>query len=125
MVLFSYVYRGKVVLAVQDVSTRTVTQLPVATLAEKCTWTPSGRSLYCGVPTALSTDLPDVWHQGAQHFTDRLWSIDMETRLATLVVDPLAVAEVAIDMIALTVDSAEDALIFTNKTDGSLWAYDF
>jgi hypothetical protein len=125
MVLFSYVYRGKVLLAVQDVGTRTVTQLPVATLAEKCTWTPNGLSIYCGVPTALSTDLPDAWYQGAQHFTDRLWNIDMGTRLATLIVDPLAVAETAIDMVALTVDPAEDALIFTNKTDGSLWAYDF
>ncbi len=124
-VLFSYIYRGKVLLAVTDVATRTVTQLPVATLAEKCTWAPDGLSLYCGVPSTLSTDLPDAWYQGAKHFTDRLWSIDLGTRLATLMIDPLAVADVSIDMVALTVDPVEDAIIFTNKTDGSLWAYDF
>ncbi len=124
-VLYSYVYRGKVLLAVVDTTDRTVIQLPVATLAEKCAWAPDGQSLYCGVPTALSTDLPDAWHQGAKHFTDRLWNIDLGTRLATLIVDPLAVAETSIDMVALTLDPAEDALIFTNKTDGSLWAYDF
>jgi hypothetical protein len=124
-ILYSYVYRGKVLLAVTDVETRSVIQLPVATLAEKCAWAPDGQSLYCGVPTALSTDLPDTWYQGAQHFTDRLWNIDLGTRLATLVVDPMAVAETSIDMVSLTLDPAEDALIFTNKTDGSLWAYDF
>lgn len=124
-VLFSYVYRGKVLLSVLDIATRTTTQLPVATLAEKCVWAPDGLSLYCGVPTALSTDLPDAWYQGARHFTDRLWNVDLGTRLATLIVDPLAVAETPIDMVSLTLDPVEDALIFTNKTDGSLWAYDF
>jgi hypothetical protein len=49
----------------------------------------------------------------------------MNTRLATLIVDPAAVAEASIDMVAMTMDPAEDAVIFTNKTDGSLWAYDF
>lgn len=124
-VLFSYNYRGKMILSVFDIRTYTTTQLPVATLAEKCGWVPNGTSLYCGVPTALGTDLPDNWLQGAVSFSDRLWGIDMESRLATLIVDPVAVAETPIDMVALTMDSAEDALIFTNKIDGSLWAYDF
>lgn len=124
-ILYSYVYRGKLLLAVHNIATHTNTQLPVATLAEKCVWAPGSTGLYCGIPTALPPNLPDVWYQGATAFSDRLWSIDMGTRLATLIVDPLAVAEVSIDMVAMTMDPAEDALVFTNKTDGSLWAYDF
>lgn len=125
LVLYSYTSRGKVFTAVLDVQKHTATQLPVTTLAEKCAWAPGGTSLYCGVPTALPKDLPDSWYQGAQAFSDRLWKVDLNTRLATLVNDPSTVASITIDMVSLTVDPAEDAVIFTNKSDGSLWAYDF
>lgn len=124
-ILYSYIYRGKLLLSVYNMANHTATQLPVATLAEKCVWTPGSTGLYCGIPTALPAGLPDIWYQGVNSFSDRLWRIDMDTRLATLVVDPFAVAEVSIDMVALTMDPVEDALIFTNKADGSLWAYDF
>lgn len=124
-VFFSYTNNGKLLSGVLDVANRSTIQLPVATLAEKCTWTPDSRALYCGVPTALSNDLPDSWYQGVTSFSDRLWQIDMDTRLATLITDPSATAGVTIDMVALTTDPVEDVVVFTNKTDGSLWAYDF
>ncbi len=123
-VLFSYVYLGKVFAAVLDVDKRTVTQLPVTTLAEKCAWAPNGTTLYCGVPVALPKTLPDAWYQGAEPLSDRLWGIDLNTRLATLITDPTTVASITIDMVSLTVDPATDAVVFTNKLDGSLWAYD-
>lgn len=125
LVLYSYSVRGKLFTAVLDVDKHTSTQLPVTTLAEKCVWAPSGTTLYCGVPTALPKDLPDSWYQGAQTLSDRLWRVDLNSRLATLVNDPTTVADIAIDMVSLTTDPAEDAVIFTNKLDGSLWAYDF
>lgn len=124
-ILYSYVYRGKLLLSVFNMENHTSTQLPVATLAEKCVWLPDSTGLYCGIPTALPAGLPDIWYQGASTFSDRLWHINMNTRLATLIVDPAAVAEASIDMVAMTMDPAEDAVIFTNKADGSLWAYDF
>ncbi len=124
-VLFSHVYRGKLILSVRDTVSQTTIQLPVATLAEKCVWTEDSSSIYCGVPTAIPQNLPDSWYQGTAEFSDRLWRIDMDSRIATLVVDPKTVADVAIDMISLTQDSAGDALVFTNRIDGSLWAYDF
>ncbi len=123
-VLFSYVDRGRVYLQVLDLATRNITALPLSTLAEKCTWAPGGRVVYCGVPTALTGNIPDDWYQGAVSFSDRLWRIDLETRLATLVVDPGQVADVSIDAVALTIDPMSDVLVFTNKKDGTLWAYD-
>lgn len=123
-VLYSYSDRGKLSAQVLDIVSRTGTPLPLATLAEKCVWSLDGRTLYCGVPTSVGGNLPDDWYQGAYSFTDRIWRIDLDTRLATLIVDPKQVGEVEIDAIALTIDPEEDVLIFTNKRDGSLWSYD-
>ena len=123
-VLFSYVDRNRTYLQTLDLATRTVTALPLSTLAEKCVWAPGGRAVYCAVPTALAGNVPDDWYQGAQSFSDRLWRIDLDTRLATLVVDPGQVAEVAIDAVALSIDPTADVLVFTNKKDGTLWVYD-
>jgi hypothetical protein len=123
-VLYSYLDRGTIRLAVFDMTSRSSTALPVATLTEKCAWVSDGSGVYCGVPTSLSQGLPDFWYQGAAVFTDRIWRIDMQERLATLVVDPRAVADVSIDAVALTTDPAEDVLVFTDKHTGTLWSYD-
>ncbi len=122
--LYSYTERGKLAAQVLDIASHTATPLPLATLSEKCAWAPKGRTLYCAVPTSVGGNLPDDWYQGAYSFTDRLWRIDLDTRLATLIVDPKQVGEVEIDAIALTMDPEADVLIFTNKRDGSLWSYD-
>lgn len=123
-VLYSYVDANRTYLQVLDLATRNATALPLVTLAEKCVWEPGGRAVYCGVPTALAGNVPDEWYQGAKTFSDRIWRIDLDTRLATLVVDPGQVANVAIDAIALAIDSESDTLVFTNKKDGTLWVYD-
>lgn len=123
-VLYSYVDSNRSYLQVLDLASRNATALPLATLAEKCAWEPGGRAIYCGVPTALAGNVPDEWYQGAKTFSDRIWRIDLDTRLATLLIDPGQVADVAIDAVALTVDPMNDVLIFTNKKDGTLWAYD-
>lgn len=122
--LYSYVDRGRTYLQVYSMANRTSIALPLATFTEKCAWAPGGRAVYCGVPTALAGNVPDEWYQGARSFSDRLWRIDLDTRLATLIVDPVQVADVAIDAVALTVDPQSDTLVFTNKKDGSLWVYD-
>ncbi len=123
-VLYSYVDQNRTYLQVLDLTSRVATPLPLSTLAEKCAWAPGGRAVFCGVPTAVAGNMPDDWYQGAATFTDRIWRIDLDTRLATLVVDPVQVAEVGIDAVALTVDSETDTLVFTNKKDGTLWVYD-
>lgn len=122
--LYSYVDRGKLYTQVLDVTNRSTTVLPLATLPEKCVWTRNSQTVYCGVPTALVGALPDDWLQGVRPFSDRIWKIDLATREASLIVDPRTVADVDIDAVALSLDSANDVLTFTNRIDGSLWAYD-
>lgn len=125
LVLYSYLDRGKVALAVLDTSTHAATRLPLATLPEKCAWTTDSKTLYCGVPTtALGAQEPDNWYQGVSSFSDRLWKIDLASRVATLVVDPKQAGNTDIDMVGLSLDQTNDVLIFSNKRDGTLYAYD-
>ncbi len=98
--------------------------IPIGTLSEKCVWAADESSLYCAVPRAVSGTLPDDWYQGALSFSDRIWRIDLDGRVAVLVVDPKTVGNVEVDAVNLSVDSENNILIFTNKKDGSLWAYD-
>jgi hypothetical protein len=122
-ILFSYI-DGKVFhMATLDLTQGAVTQLPLATLAEKCVWTSDSTALYCAIPTSMTGNLPDDWYQGAVSFTDRIWRIDLTDRLATLVVDPSKAGNVQIDAVNLVLDPESRVLVFRNKKDGSLWAY--
>lgn len=123
-VMYSYNDRSTLVSQVLDVTNRSTVPLPLATLPEKCVWSRDGLALYCAVPTTLGANLPDDWYQGARSFSDRVWKVDLDTRVASLVFDPAQLADIAMDMDALTLDSASDVLLFRNRIDGSLWSYD-
>jgi hypothetical protein len=122
-VLYSYTDGSEYHMGVFTLSTGAVTSLPLATLAEKCVWTNDSSALYCGIPTSFTGNLPDDWYQGAVSFTDRIWRIDLHTRLATLVVDPSQDGKTAIDVVNPTLDAGGQLLVFRNKKDSSLWAY--
>lgn len=123
-VLYTYLDRGAPRLAVLDMTTRQGTALPLSTLTEKCSWAPDSLSVYCAVPTNLSGSLPDLWYQGGAEFSDRLWKINVVDRLATLIIDPNSAAGIAIDAVALQTDPEQDILLFTDRHNGSFWAYD-
>lgn len=122
--IYSYTSGGTYYLRLYNVANHTSTALPLATLTEKCTWTSNGLAVYCAVPTNLTGNLPDDWYQGVTVFTDRLWRIDLNQRVATLVVDPTQIGKVNVDAVNLTVDPNEDMLIFMDKHSGALYAYD-
>ena len=121
--LYSYTDGTSLHMDVLDLTSGSVTNLPLATFSEKCTWATDSASLYCAIPVAFSGNLPDDWFQGAVSFTDRIWHIDLSSHLATLVVAPSDVAKVDIDAVNLAVDPNSTVLVFRNKKDGSLWAY--
>ena len=122
--LYNYLEKGKLVLAVFDMTIHTATRLPLATLPEKCTWTSDSLSLYCAVPTTLVGTFPDDWYQGVIATTDRIWQVDMQSRVATQVIDLQTVGAGAIDAVSLDIDRTSDVLIFTDRTSGYLWMYD-
>lgn len=122
--LYSYATDSGVATALMDMATHTPAPLPIATMAEKCVFSPGGTSAYCAVPTALVRGLPDAWYRGGVSFSDRLWQIDVAERTATLLIDPASAGNAAIDAVSLTPDPTGDILLFINKRDGSLWSYD-
>jgi hypothetical protein len=122
-ILYSYADSASFHMFVLDLSSGTVTALPLATLAEKCVWTADETAVYCGIPSSMTGTLPDDWYQGAVSFSDHIWRLDLSSRLATLVLDPATTGNVSIDAVNLTVDPASHVLVFRNKKDSSLWAY--
>lgn len=122
--LYSYLEGGKLTLAVFDITTHTATRLPLSTLPEKCVWSSDSQSIFCGVPTNILGTYPDDWYQGATASSDRLWRIDLPSRVATQVIDLQTVGAGAVDAVSLDIDKNSDVLIFTNRNDGSLWMYD-
>ena len=112
-------------LSLVNTGTGEVLPLPVGTIADKCVWTDDDASVYCGVPVSPPSGYayPDDWYQGALHFSDRVWRIDVTGRYAELVLDFSKETEKALDAEALAVDASDTVLTFVNKNDGSLWAY--
>lgn len=121
--LYSYTDGTSFHMNIFDMTSGAVTALPLATLAEKCTWTMDGSSVYCAIPLSMTGNLPDDWYQGTISFNDRIWRIDLSSRLATLILDPTDIAKTDIDAVNLTLDPNSRVLVFRNKKDGSLWSY--
>ena len=124
-VLVSYTNGSALEMELVNSSTGAATALPVATIADKCVWTADDSAVYCGIPTSPSTSYayPDDWYQGAAHFADRIWKINVTGRYAQLVLDFTAATKSSLDATALAVDPADTVLVFLNKNDGSLWSY--
>jgi hypothetical protein len=120
----SYVADGSMRVALVDATTRESIALPIGTLIEKCVWTSDSKSLYCGVPTnPPQATYPDDWYQGAVHFSDKIWKIDVAGRYAQLVLDFTKESGSDLDATALTLDPQSSLLVFLNKNDESVWGY--
>ncbi|PIR83202.1 hypothetical protein COU19_01665 [Candidatus Kaiserbacteria bacterium CG10_big_fil_rev_8_21_14_0_10_56_12] len=124
-VLVSYVDNASMQMRLVDTATGETLSLPLSTIADKCAWTLDDRAVYCGVPTdpPITYTYPDDWYQGAVHFSDRLWEIDVAGRFAKLVLDFSATTKASLDAQALALDPAQTTLVFMNRNDGALWAY--
>ena len=124
-VLISYSIKDSLQMKLVDVSTGNAMPLPVATITDKCVWAADDSAIYCGVPLDLPDGYayPDDWYQGAVHFSDRIWKIDVSGRYAQLVLDFSKETDSPLDAEALALDAIETVLVFLNRNDGSLWSY--
>ncbi|MBI2582763.1 hypothetical protein HYV98_00715, partial [Candidatus Azambacteria bacterium] len=89
------------------------------TIAEKCAWAKSGKTLYCAVPTSLPGErtYPDDLFKGVVATQDRFFSYNRETGQEAFFYEPTE----AIDATQLFLDPDEQYLYFTNKAGGHLW----
>lgn len=124
-VLVSYVLNGAMQMELVNTATNEKLSLPVASITEKCVWTADDSAIYCGVPVdpPLGVAYPDDWYQGAVHFSDRIWKIQVSGRYAQLVLDFGAETKSSLDAVSLAIDPLSSSLVFVNKNDLSLWSY--
>jgi len=125
-VLVSYTLVNAMQMTLINTVTGETFPLPVATIADKCAWMADDSVIYCGIPMNPPADIayPDDWYQGAVHFSDRIWKIQVSGRYAQLVLDfPKETNDDSLDAEAMAINSFGTVLSFVNKNDGSLWGY--
>ncbi len=123
--LVSYTLNTVMQMELVNTSTNETIPLPVATIADKCVWAIDDSAIYCGIPVSppTSATYPDDWYQGAVHFNDRIWKINVSGRYAELVLDFSKETNSSLDAETLATDAMSTTLVFVNKNDGSLWNY--
>lgn len=123
-VLYSYAENDQTKLFVKNLTNNAVSEITPATLAEKCVWSARNAGiLFCGAPADnLGSGEPDNWYRGATHFSDRIWLFDTKSGAAQVLVEPEQILNIELDATDPKLSPSEDYLIFTNKTDLSLWA---
>lgn len=124
-ILASYTAGGGMRTELVNAASGEALPLPVKTLAEKCVWAADDSAVYCGVPTSPPAGYayPDDWYQGAVHFSDRIWKIEVAGRYAQLILDFPQETASELDAEALAIDPFGSVLVFINRNDGSLWSY--
>ena len=125
-VLVSYTLVNAMQMTLINTVTGETFPLPVATIADKCAWMADDSVIYCGIPMNPPANIayPDDWYQGAVHFSDRIWKIQVSGRYAQLVLDfPKETNDDSLDAEAVAINSFGTVLSFVNKNDGSLWGY--
>ncbi len=96
------------------------------TFTEKCVWSKKTTgTVYCAIPSKIpSGEYPDSWYKGLISFSDSLWKIDLSKGTSEKLSDIKEASGKDVDAINLTLDDAENFLLFTNKTDLTLWSLD-
>lgn len=123
-VLVSSVSNGSLNTKLINTTTNESIALPIATLTEKCVWTSDETIVYCGVPKNPPVgNYPDDWYQGVTTFSDRIWKIQVAGRYTQLVLDFAKEAKGILDVESMSINPSGTVLVFTNKNDGALWAY--
>ncbi|MEK7144507.1 MAG: hypothetical protein AAB794_01455 [Patescibacteria group bacterium] len=123
-VLVSYSLNGSMQMGLVNTTTNEVLSLPISTITDKCVWSADDSVIYCGVPLEFPFgSYPDDWYQGAVHFSDRIWKVQVSGRYAQLVLDFTKETNTLLDAESLVVDQLNSTLVFVNKNDLSLWSY--
>ncbi len=122
-VLYSASERGTFTLNYLNRKDSSVTPLSFKTLPEKCIWSKKEKSVvFCAVPENIAfSTYPDIWYQGLINFSDSIWKINIDTGEIRLIMSIQRETGEVIDAINPYLSPSEDYLVFTNKTDLTLW----
>jgi hypothetical protein len=105
--------------------TKATLSLGVRGMPEKCVWSAGSITIYCSSPSNIdSSAYPDSWYQGEVSFDDQIFSINVDSGNATMVLKPSnEISGLSIDGTSLALDKSETYLFFLNKKDSILWKY--
>jgi hypothetical protein len=121
-VVYSESVRGTSKLRSFNVSTKIYRDLQLETIADKCVWGNNGNTVYCAVPKDVPNNgYPDAWYQGTVSLSDNIWKIDLDKGTTSMIYEIGKNESADIDAMNLRISSDDKYLIFTNKTDLSLW----
>lgn len=121
-ILFSKSTERSLIFGMHDTKDGKNYSLGVNTLPEKCTWSPTGGTIYCGVPRILPGGVyPDEWYQGIIHTSDQIVRID-PTQLYDneIIVDPED-ENVTVDTVNIQVDNNERYTAFIDRNTNLLY----
>lgn len=123
-ILYSYIDSGRTKLFAKNLQNDTEYEILPATFSEKCVWSIKNiEAVFCATPRSNPGGAePDNWYLGSTHFSDSLWMFDSKVGIAKVLLEPEQSLGVSVDAVDLKLSPNEDYLIFTNKTDLSLWA---
>lgn len=122
-IIFSGINRQGAELKIYNIKTGAFSDLGFLTLADKCAWgkknkLPDGRMLYCAVPLgAVGSKQPDNWYKGKESFSDEIWSKNLSMGENKIILDSFGA-----DITNISPSADDGHLIFTNKSDGTLWS---
>lgn len=103
-----------------NVKTGSSSPLPLASIADKCTWV--GKDAYCAIPEAMpDARYPDNWYQGLVSFSDEIWKIDAEEGYTEYIANLKDLGRTDIDVLRPTISEDGKYMVFINKNDLSLW----
>jgi hypothetical protein len=110
-------------LGIYNISSKSITDVPLKTLPEKCVWGKNDSAIYCLVPVFVPEErYPDSWYRGEMTFSDQIWKFNVGAGSTEFIVNPLEVeGGEDIDGIKLMLDKDEKYLFFVNKKDSYLW----
>ncbi|MDD5318395.1 MAG: hypothetical protein PHF79_01040 [Candidatus Pacebacteria bacterium] len=114
---------GVINMSLYQPDTNILQKLFIHTLPEKCAWSQDNNILYCAIPNnPPSAIYPDAWYQGYVAFSDTIWSINTTTGESKVIVRPQdVVTGASLDVTYPSLDTAEDALVFVDKTTLTPW----
>lgn len=102
-----------------NIKDKTSSDFELRTMPEKCAWSKSNKDIvYCAVPDNFPQgDYPDDWYQGLISFKDSIWQKNFSTGETKVLIN-----ETNADVFNPFLTKDENYLIFTNKTDNTLWS---
>jgi len=100
---------------------------PLTIIPEKCVFTEINTTVaICGVSLdEYPNQMPDPWYKGEVRMNDSLWEYSVGGQSASLLVSPENVTGRQLDIIEPQFGVNNKILYFQNKTDQTLWIYEY